>query len=293
MQENENEGGSFADQIEAELLSDVIGGAIDLPEDEQGNKGIPLSDWLAADRDDLPPGDRQILDDLQAEVDADPAPEGVPMAEQLEMQMRDLDTIKLIPGYQLFKDAIRGVYANMIEVLAEKLHGIEIDDNDIAMMFKQQLEAKATRNHIDATREWADQQGAIRPVTGWVPLNDSGYDFVKSESGTLDDPLGQLDVPVAPASSDTDIPDDLTEGELMVLQTEKTIRELQADVERLEQESIRNSDAVLHWSEVSDMFNTFMAEDGVEATSDPLTVRIAAYVSDLRERSFRLAGLEK
>jgi hypothetical protein len=348
----QNDGGSFADQVEAELLSDVVA-PVELEgydaEPYIGNEGRDLNPLVvvhgscpecghqshragaclnaASDNDCDCQHDDQYADETDpakiplheperwlrfkganvAGNDPDKPHEYVETDRgcgvcgygqgaanhntSIINRYRDLETIKLIPGYQLFKDAYKLFMGNLATVLTDMAAGM--NDDQIAVLFKQQLERKATQNQIDATREWADQQGAIRPSTGWVPLNDSGHDFVKSESGTLDQPLGQLDVPVAPANSETEVPGDLTEGELMVLQTEKTIRELQADVERLEQESIRNSDAVLHWSEVSDMFNTFMAEDGVEATSDPLTVRIAAYVSDLRDRSFRLAGLEK
>jgi hypothetical protein len=273
-QEEMNEGGSFADQIESEMLSDVVGGEIDLPGDDD-----PFKDTYGQDDLDT---------DQPAAYIGNTGQDHSPVMVVQGIDPNDLNAIRNIPGYQLFKDA----YQQFISDMCQQVLTLQTDDDRIAILFKEQLERKMAQNHIDATREWADQQGAVVPA-GWVPLNESGHDFVKSESGTLDEPLGQLDVPVAPATPDMELPGDLTEGELAVLQTEKTIRELQGDVERLEQESIRNSDAVLHWQEVSDMFNTFMAEDGVEATNDPLTVRVARYVADLRERSARLAGLEK
>lgn len=286
MAQEDYEGGSFADQIENELLSDVV--SVDLPDHEPdpfmntyGQDDIDLEGQEAAELaavDTLDP-------EKQPEVNYTPYGIGVG-----EGSTRDLDSIKLIPGFELFKDAYKLAWSEnkrLLETIQDVLSG-DLHDDHLALLFMEQLERKATQNRIDATREWADQQGDITAA----PVLDDGSTVI-SQSGSLDDPLGQLDVPMAPASRDTQVPDELTEGELAVLETEKTIRELQGDVTRLEQESIRDSDAVQNWSQVADYFNTVMANDGVEAGNEPLVVRVANYVEELREKAARLEGLEK
>ena len=285
--EKQNEG-SFAEQVEAELLNDTAPGLSDEAKETLAGyleeRGMPVPDGLVGGApktcptcDSPAPGLTDacfdpwhelaspivhITDDPDAEYDA------------------SMNSIKAVPGWEIYRDAVGNV-ADLMQVMVDDLK----DEDSVVMMFSRQLQVREAQQRVEKLQGWADRAD-VAPGE-YVPLNDSGHDFVASQSGTVENPLGQLDTPVAPATSDTDIPDELTEGELLVLQTEKTIRELQGDVERLEQSSLRDHDAVQQWSAVTDFFNEQMAGTPYADMTYPLLDRVKLYVHTVAEKAAR------
>lgn len=305
--------GSFADQVEAELLSDVVS-PVDLPGDPQ-DEADPFEETYGQDDLDLtgdaqtpiscptcgsPKPEKHPAVQFEGEVQVcgdrwhTTTAEGRKMLEQaaspvVEVQGIDPNNfavIRQIPGFELFKDAYRLAFDSnrqLLEAMQDILVGLPPDDDQLAILFREALARKSEQNRVDETREWANQQGDIIP---------NQVEQVEMEAGTYtpgsDQPmvapasLEQLqDLPAdpKPASRDTD-PETYDED---AAHTDKIIRELQDDVTRLEQASMRDDLAVQNWADVADFFNQKLAASPYADSNEPLVDRIKAYVNDMED----------
>jgi hypothetical protein len=336
---------SFTDQVENLDLSEFHVQQADNPTVQPEESPTPVDDqntgldWIikpdpvilgmapttspdVAGYDDLPAGDKKIIDDLRAELDEDSvtpkAPTGQVWAgvdtkeggyayppefhfepeDDTAIHSTDPDIaddydasmlrIKSHPDFDSYRAGFKMCFALFMSAVKQ------LDDDDyIALMFDrvqtpEELtpEQQAMSDHAKGMLEFAEQEGwpDVQPATEQpvqVAVADDGSPVVREYNPDAPTELEQRmqalhgDQPMVSAASDTE-PKPIEE-----MDVEKVLRELQADNERLQMASIRDTLAVQMWAHMADYFNNQLHGEPEDELNIPLNDKIEAYIDRL------------
>jgi hypothetical protein len=265
MSQEQNKPASFAEQVEQELLAQPEEPTTDLTPITEKDADIVVR--VSDDQSDEA-GAQQLAEGLsEYEANADQYPDDAAIQDATDNYVEHIEAIKSKPDFTTFKAG----YMRCLEDLKEKID--EMDDEDLAAIYfdKGSSQQAAIREQIGDVKEWVEEQDAAEPdikVAEWQGTDLEAIDA--AEKGGLPMPAIGRDTQVAGASIED-------------LRIEKVLREQQEYIERLEQESIRNNEAVQLWAATSDFFNIKLAGTPESDMNIPLLDRIQAYVTRLED----------
>lgn len=239
----------------------------------------------------MPQADRLIGDEGVVVHEYEPAPADPDAA--LDARIKAAIDVAVTDGHEL--RAFTLGYRTCFEVLYGGVS--EASDGDIERLYRQKIEdgmrQAALREEVGDVQAWAAQQDQLDPAVSTdvrSPALDELAEVPPAPWDTVAEPSPLADMQEV-MGGEVHIPMD-SEGvrrwlageseTLEGLDVEKFLREQQAEIDRLNQASLRDTLAVQNWAAACDYFNGLLAGTRWGDGTEPLLTRVQGFIAALR-----------